>query len=72
MFTLLIFIIGVMMSPVFPGEGKRVGRLLFQPNEMFVITNKEVYELEIRMRICVNMTNNVPDYELMSAPKNLC
>jgi hypothetical protein len=38
---------------------------LFRPDEMFVITNKGVYTLEIRMRICVPVTNSVPDYKAM-------
>jgi|SRR5665213_3198589 len=41
-------------------------RILFRPDEMFVITNKGVYELDVRIRICVPMTNNAPDYKAMN------
>lgn len=34
---------------------------LFRPEEMFMITNSGVYELEVRIRLCVPMTNGVPD-----------
>lgn len=40
-------------------------RELFRPDEMFVIANKGVYQLEIRARICVPMTNGVPDTNAM-------
>jgi hypothetical protein len=40
-------------------------RAMFRPDEMFVITNKGVYELEVRMRICVPMTNGLPDTNAM-------
>jgi hypothetical protein len=40
---------------------------LFRPDEMFVITNKGVYELEVRSRICVPMTNGVPDTNAMTS-----
>jgi hypothetical protein len=40
-------------------------RELFRPDDMFVITNTGVYELVLRMRICVPMTNGVPDLEAM-------
>jgi hypothetical protein len=36
-------------------------RQLFRPAEMFLITNKGVYELQVRVRLCVPMTNGVPD-----------
>lgn len=38
---------------------------LFRPDEMFMITNKGVYTMEVRMRICVQITNGVPDYQVM-------
>jgi hypothetical protein len=38
---------------------------LFRPDEMFLITNKGEYTMEIRMRICVQMTNGIPNYEVM-------
>lgn len=40
---------------------------LFRPEDMFVITNKGVYDLVVRMRICVAMTNGVPDYKAMTS-----
>jgi hypothetical protein len=40
-------------------------RTMFRPDEMFVITNKGIYELEVRIRICVPMTNGVPDTNTM-------
>jgi hypothetical protein len=44
-------------------------RALFRPDDMFVITNKGVYDLEVRIRLCVPMTNGVPDYEAMNLNK---
>ena len=43
-------------------------RALFRPDEMFVITNKGSYALEVRMRIFVPTTNGVPDYKAMKIP----
>jgi hypothetical protein len=40
---------------------------MFRADEMFVITNKGVYELEVRMRICVPLTNGVPDTNAMAS-----
>jgi len=40
---------------------------LFRPDEMFMITNKGVYELDVRIRICVPMTNGVPDTKAMTS-----
>lgn len=39
---------------------------LFRPSDMFVITNKGIYELMIKMRICVALTNGVPDTNAMT------
>lgn len=36
-------------------------RRLFRPDEMFVITNRGVYDLQIQIRLCVPMSNGVPD-----------
>lgn len=47
-----------------PG-GKWDDRQLFFPDDMFVISKKGVYELEVRARICVPMTNGVPDTNAM-------
>jgi hypothetical protein len=51
----------------FANDGIRRGVLhdFFRPDELFVITNKGVYGLEVRMRICVPMTNGVPDTNAM-------
>jgi hypothetical protein len=38
---------------------------LFRPDDMFVITNSGNYQLEVRMRICVPMTNGLPDNAVM-------
>ena len=39
---------------------------LFRPEDMFVITNKGGYTMEIRMSICVQVTTNgTPDYEAL-------
>jgi hypothetical protein len=40
-------------------------RRLFRPDEMFVLTNKGAYDLVIRRRICVPMTNGIPDLKAM-------
>ncbi len=40
-------------------------REMFRPDDMFLITNKGVYELEVRIRICVPMTNGLPDTNAM-------
>jgi hypothetical protein len=41
-------------------------RLFFRPDEMFVITNKGIYDLEVRIRVCVPTTNDVPDFAAMT------
>jgi hypothetical protein len=40
-------------------------RALFRPDEMFVITNKGVYDMEVRYRIYVPATNDAPDFSAM-------
>ncbi len=40
-------------------------RRFFRPDEMFVITNKGVYDMEVRYRIYVPATNDVPDFSAM-------
>lgn len=40
-------------------------RELFRPDEMFAMTNKGTYELVIRRRICVPITNGLPDIRAM-------
>ena len=46
-------------------------RKLFRPDDIFVITNKGVYEMEIRMRLCVIMTNGAPDLKAMTDWRNV-
>jgi hypothetical protein len=43
---------------------------LFRPDEIFLITNKGNYELEVRARICVIMTNGLPDYNAFLDGRN--
>lgn len=38
----------------------------FRPDDMFIITNKGVYELIIKVRLCVAMTNGMPDTNAMT------
>jgi hypothetical protein len=47
--------------------GKKGGyyRSLFRPDDMFVISNKGIYELEVRTRLCLIMTNGIPDLKAM-------
>ena len=51
----------------FKNDGIRRGVLhdFVRPDEMFVIKTNGVYYLEVRMRICVPMTNGVPDTNAM-------
>lgn len=46
-------------------------RHLFRPDDVFMITNKGVYEMEIRIRLCVIMTNNLPDLKAMVDWRNV-
>lgn len=41
-------------------------RQLFRPDEMFKIKRPGVYELEVRMRLCMVMTNGILDFEAMT------
>lgn len=41
-------------------------RALARPDELFVIKDKGVYQMEVRIRICVPTTNNVPDFAMMT------
>jgi hypothetical protein len=43
---------------------------LFRPDDIFVITNKGIYELEVTMRLCVIMTNGMPDLTAMVDGRN--
>ena len=42
--------------------GGHEDRALARPDELFVIKDKGVYQMEVRVRICVPTTNNVPDF----------
>jgi len=46
-------------------------RPLFRVDDMFTITNKGIYELEVRARLCVIMTNNMPDLNAMIDARNV-
>jgi len=46
-------------------------RQLFQTSDVFAITNVGTYELEIRMRLCVIMTNSAPDSAAMLDARNV-
>jgi len=37
---------------------------LFRAEEMFVLTNRGIYQLEVRMRLWAQVTNHTPDYEV--------
>jgi hypothetical protein len=41
---------------------------IFRPDDLFVITNKGTYDMTIAIRICVAVTNGVPDIYAMSNP----
>ncbi len=41
-------------------------RALARPDELFVIKDKGGYQMEVRIRICVPTTNNVPDFAMMT------
>jgi hypothetical protein len=43
---------------------------LFRAKDMFEITNAGTYELEVRVRICIIMSNGVPDYTAMVDGRN--
>jgi hypothetical protein len=51
--------------PFSTGKKGAYYRSLFRPDDVFRITNKGVYELEIRTRLCVKMTNGMPDLKAM-------
>jgi len=46
-------------------------RRLFCPEEMFAITNKGTYELRVQIRLCVIITNNLPDLNAMLDARNV-
>jgi hypothetical protein len=45
--------------------------VLFRPDDIFAITNKGAYEMEVRMRVCVIMTNGLPDLSAMTNGLNV-
>jgi hypothetical protein len=58
-------------SPFFVNEEIVNQNLLFRPDDVFVITNKGVYELEVKARICVIMINGSPDLKAMTDWRNV-
>ncbi|HEY5346411.1 MAG TPA: hypothetical protein VIK62_08720, partial [Verrucomicrobiae bacterium] len=54
----------------FAVSGEGVQGSLFRPDDVFVITNKGVYELEVRTRLYVIMTNGIPDVSAMFDGRN--
>jgi hypothetical protein len=52
-------------KPGFANDTSGLFLRLFRPDDMFVITNSGIYEMELRMRLCVPMTNGLPDVALM-------
>jgi len=46
-------------------------RRLFRPDETFNLTNKGVYDLEVRINLCVIMTNGAPDLSAMIDARNV-
>lgn len=52
--------------PFFIGQNAANYGSLFRPEDVFEITNSGSYELEIRMRLCVILTNGVPDTKAMA------
>jgi hypothetical protein len=53
-------------APFMVGGGAAYFAPLFRPDDVFTITNKGVYELEVRTRLCVIMTNGMPDLKAMA------
>jgi len=41
-------------------------RALTHPDDLFVIKDKGIYQMEVRIRICVPTTNNVPDFAMIT------
>jgi hypothetical protein len=41
-----------------------------RPSDMFAIKNEGAYELEVRMKICVPLTNGLPDFKAMTTWRN--
>ena len=46
--------------------GGHEDRALARPDELFVIKDKGVYQMKVRVRICVPTTNNAPDFTMMT------
>lgn len=58
-------------SPFFVNEEVVDQNPLFRPDDMFVITNKGIFDLEIKVRLCVIMTNSSPDLKAMTDWRNV-
>ena len=57
-------------APFMVGGGATYFAPLFRPDDMFVITNMGAYELEVRARLCLIMTNGLPDLKAMVSGAN--
>jgi hypothetical protein len=57
--------------PYLTHSGAGEFRGLFTPDDVFQIRNSGIYDLEIRIRLCVIMTNNVPDVRAMLDGRNI-
>lgn len=57
--------------PFFLTEGEVNQNPLFCPDDVFVITNKGIYKLEVQARLCVIMTNGAPDLKAMTDWRNI-
>jgi len=58
-------------SPFYTNEKVGEYHELFRPEDVFVITNKGIYDLEIQTRLCVIMTNGSPDLKAMTDWRNI-
>ena len=58
-------------SPFFVGKAEVNQAPLFRPDDIFAITNKGIFEMEIRARLCVIMTNGMPDLKAMTDWRNI-
>ncbi len=56
--------------PFFIGDGGVSQNPLFRPDDIFMITNKGDYELEVQARLYVIMTNGIPDVTAMLDGRN--
>ena len=56
--------------PYFVDKNGGEYRRLFRPEDVFTIANKGIYEMEVRIRLCVIMSNGVPDLKAMTDWRN--